>query len=224
MGDWNDGSPVLGCLAQRQASGCNNLASLTDLYLTFKNNNSWQTSQRFATNLFNYGGGYLYQTISSFTGYYTAYDMYVHPIENLLHIIYIKEMSRTDSTPNSTMGIRREIRLMKVNRQGSVVSDVLIFDTVIGPPAGHQFPGGFYDAPAGFIDAFYKSTGDNFTPYFYVLTSPKGFYGTPGTSGPSYSNIFKYVNGAYTNIYQVANFSPYGSNSGNVGGQTIVFT
>ena len=91
-------------------------------------------------------------------------------------------------------------------------------DTAIGPPAGTPIYGAYYSSGAH-LKSFYKSTdSNNFTPYFYIHTAPNA------PNSQSYANIFKYVNGTYTKIYEVANFSPYGSDSGNVGAQTLVFT
>jgi hypothetical protein len=216
---WNDGSPVFGFSTARQGTNsCFPDIPFGDFYLVFNNNNTWQPAQRYVQKLWWYGGAGISGTLSRFTGYYTAYDMYVHPLENTLHIIYAQEIQRAEPVVNNASWGRHQIRLMKVNRQGTVLSDSLIFDCAVGPPAGTPTNGQYY-AQSSHLKSFYKSSSPGeFIPYFYVLT------GANGTGTPTYSRIFKYINGSFTQIFETGSFSPYGNNSGNIGAQTIVFT
>jgi len=216
---WNDGSPVFGFSTARQGTNsCSPEIPMGDLYLVFNNNNTWQSAQRYVQKLWWSGSSGIYGTVSRFTGNYTAYDMYVHPIENVLHIIYAQEIQRAEPVVSNAAWGRHQIRLMKVNRQGTVLSDSLIFDCAVGPPAGTPSAGQYF-SQSSHLKSFYKSsTPGEFIPYFYVLTAANG----KGT--PSNSRIFKYINGTFTQIYETGNFNPYGSNSGNVGAQTVVFT
>jgi hypothetical protein len=216
---WNDGSPVCGYIIQDQTPACNQVTPFADLHLVFNNNGAWQSSKRYAQSLWYYGGYGYSGTIDRFTGYYTPMDMYVHPLENLLHIIYVKEIQRSNPiTSIADFSGRKTLRLMKVNRQGDILSDDLIFDAAVGPPAGNPI-GSSYTSGIGHLKSFYKSTGpSNFTPYFYAHT-----YANSSPS-PSYARIFKYDGNKYTQIYNIDNFGPYGDNSGNLGATTLVFT
>ena len=142
--------------------------------------------------------------------------MYVHPIENVLHIIYILEIQRLEPLGNLISG-RHQIRLMKINRQGNILSDDLIFDCAVGPPAGTPL-NGVYSSQSAHLKYFYKSTSPTeFIPYFNVITRAND-------SGDNYSRVFKYTNGAYAEIYSTpAGFKPYYSNT-NSGTASFILT
>jgi hypothetical protein len=100
---------------------------------------------------------------------------------------------------------------MKLNSSGTILSDVLVFDA----GEGAQVIDGMTYGAAEFINYFYKSTNNNeFIPYFSVCTN----------NGPTSTHrIFKYVNGAYSEIYSVP-WNPMGAGSGPNGCHVKVIT
>jgi hypothetical protein len=105
---------------------------------------------------------------------------------------------------------------MKLNSSGTILSDDLVFDA----GQGAQVIGGMTYGAAEFINYFYKSTNNNeFIPYFSVCTDN----GSNSNGSTSTHRIFKYVNGAYSQIYSVP-WYPMGARSGPDGCHVKVIT
>jgi len=212
VGFWRDGTPVLGSIYGRNPLDVSRANKEGNLYINRFSNGSWvQTPILLKERLPYFGGAGIYGTMSTFTGWYAPFDMFVHPLENILYIVYVVNVQEESFFEPA----RHNIRLMKVNQQGTVLSDVLIFDCATG---GTPTNGRYYSY-AAWLNMFYKSTDrNNFTPYFSVVTTPNFSY----PPGPT-TRIFKYTNGAFTNIFN-ANFSPMRDNSGNEGCTTMTIT
>jgi hypothetical protein len=190
------------------------LGALSDLYITFNNNGIWSSPVSIVLKIpFNGGSTNLSFNgqVLPFTGWSTGYDMYYHPLENTLHILYITDIQSAYNKPVNSIASNCKIRLMKLNSSGTILSDVLVFDA----GAGASVINGFVYGAAQFINYFYKSTNSNeFIPYFSVTTN---------NGSTSTHRIFKYINGAYSQIYSVP-WSPMGTNSGPNGVQVKVIT
>jgi hypothetical protein len=211
---FNSNTLSLSYLYTRSRSDRNYMGPLADLYVNFYNNNSWSSPILIAQKIpFNGGttNSMANGQLLPFTGYSTGYDMYFHPIENNLHILYITDTQSTDNKSINVTSSNCKIRLMKLNSSGTILSDVLVFDA----GQGAQVIGGMTYGAAEFINYFYKSTNNNeFIPYFSVCTD---------NGSTSTHRIFKYVNGAYSEIYSVP-WNPMGAGSGPNGCHVKVIT
>jgi len=108
--------------------------------------------------------------------------------------------------------------LKKINQQGTEVSDTLIFDASVG---AEVINGSVYSY-AGCINSFYKSTNSSeFIPYFCVYTS-----GSSNYASQQYTRVFKYINNAFSQIYESSpqNLTLMGTGSGPDGTQMNIIT
>jgi hypothetical protein len=186
VGFWNDGTPVLGYIYGVPPDQC----GYGNLYLNLfnKDTNTWITTPTLIGQDLPYGGRNSFLPLK---GYYVPYDMFVNPLENILYIVYIVNIQPRITSSSVS---RHTIRLRKINQQGTTLSDVLVYDCAVGPPAGTPI-NGYYTSSAGRLSMFYKSNGSNFDIYFTVKIQP--------TSSPASGilRVFKYQNNNFSIIY-----------------------